>query len=306
MPFALPRAAAALFAVALVADRASAQDLEPRRWTHLPIGLNVVGAGFSTSDLDIFVDPVLDIEDARADLDVAAFSYVHSFALGGRSARVDVRVPYVEGTWSGLLSGEPRSVSRSGLGDPRIRFSVNLIGAPPLRGEEFARFRRENDVTTNVGVAFAVTLPLGEYEPDQLINIGANRFAFRPQVGVLHTRGPWSYELTGSVFLFTDNTDFFNDARLQRDPVYTVQGHVTRTFARGWWLSPGAAWGLGGETEVDGENRNNHIGNLLGGVAAGIPLGRAQSLRFSYTRTETLEDVGFDGDRFVLGWSVRF
>jgi hypothetical protein len=43
---------------------AQAQDLEPRRWSHLPTGLNVIGIGTGWTDGDILFDPVLLIEDA--------------------------------------------------------------------------------------------------------------------------------------------------------------------------------------------------------------------------------------------------
>ena len=43
---------------------AQAQDLEPRRWTPLPAGLNVVGAGYIATRGDVFLDPVLLVEDS--------------------------------------------------------------------------------------------------------------------------------------------------------------------------------------------------------------------------------------------------
>ncbi|MGI9248216.1 MAG: hypothetical protein ACR2QI_04335, partial [Woeseiaceae bacterium] len=45
------------------------QDLEPRRWTPLPPGTDVVGAGYIATNGDIFFDPVLLVEDAEVDVD---------------------------------------------------------------------------------------------------------------------------------------------------------------------------------------------------------------------------------------------
>ena len=42
----------------------AAQDLEPRRWTVFPAGLNVVGAGYARLEGDVSFDPVLQVEDA--------------------------------------------------------------------------------------------------------------------------------------------------------------------------------------------------------------------------------------------------
>jgi hypothetical protein len=37
-----------------------------------------------------------------------------------------------------------------------------------------------------------VQLPTGEYFDDRLINLGTNRFMFRPQIGVQHQRRNWT------------------------------------------------------------------------------------------------------------------
>lgn len=301
----LTRALRCLGIVAATAS-ASAQDLEPRRWTHLPTGLNVVGAGYAYADGDLFLDPVLQVEDAEVEAHLLALTYARSFAFAGKSARVDVLVPYQETEWSGVLEGNPASTRRDGLGDPRVRFSINLIGAPPLAGKEYLDYRGEHPGTTTVGAALAISLPLGEYKEDRLLNLGTNRFSFRPQIGVLHTRGPWSFELTGSTFLFTDNTDFFDGNELQRDPVYAIQTHVVRTLGRGWWVSAGAGYGFGGETEVNGRNNDNHIGDFLSGVSFGFPITKNQGAKLAYIRNRTQQDVGADTDSLVLAWSMRF
>jgi hypothetical protein len=111
----------------------------------------------------------------------------------------------VPGHWEGLLNGEPELLHRQGFADANLRMSANLLGAPALRGKEFAQYKMSNPVTTVVGAAVAITLPTGEYSSDQLINLGSNRWIVRPQLGVLHQRNQWEVELTGSVFLFGDS-----------------------------------------------------------------------------------------------------
>ena len=73
--------------------QAHSQDLEPRRWTPLPPGLNVIGAGYVRTEGDVLFDPVLLVEDAEVSGHTAAISYVRSFALTGNPARLDVVVP---------------------------------------------------------------------------------------------------------------------------------------------------------------------------------------------------------------------
>jgi len=71
-----------------------------------------------------------------------------------------------------------------------------------------------------------VLLPLGKHDDDKLLNLGNNRFAVTPQLGVVHTRGHWSSELTGSVSFFTDNSDFLIDQTREQDPIYDEPTHV--------------------------------------------------------------------------------
>ena len=83
---------------------AQAQDTEPRRWTHLPVGTNVVGTAFGAGRGDIFLDPSLEIEDADFETYTVAASFVHSFDFLGRTARVDIRI----GTINRLFSSSAR------------------------------------------------------------------------------------------------------------------------------------------------------------------------------------------------------
>jgi hypothetical protein len=169
----------------------AAEDIEPRRWTPLPVGTTVVGAGAVLSEGDVAFDPVLKVEDATVKATTTLVSVVHAFSLLGKTARFDVRLPHQHARWEGLLDGEPRTVDRRGLADPRLRLSVNLLGSPALRGKAFGAYRADHPISTVVGAALAVTLPLGEYQKDKLLNLGQNRFAVQPQLGVVHTRGPW-------------------------------------------------------------------------------------------------------------------
>jgi hypothetical protein len=56
------RVGAALAGI-LFAGLCAAQDIEPRRWTPLPVGMNVLGAGIVYTEGDIAFDPVLELED---------------------------------------------------------------------------------------------------------------------------------------------------------------------------------------------------------------------------------------------------
>jgi hypothetical protein len=283
-----------------------AQDIEPRRWTPLPIGMNVLGVGAVHTDGDIALDPVLELEDVTVEVETIALTFLRSFELLGKSARFDVRLPYKDARWKGLLAGEPASTERKGMGDPRLRLSVNFLGAPALKGKEFQTYRASHPINTVIGAALAVTLPLGEYKQDKLLNLGENRYVFRPQLGFVHTRGHWSYELTGSVFLYTDNDDFLGNKKREQDPLYALQTHLTYISSQRWWASIGAGYDQGGESKINGVKQDDQRRDLLYGISAGLSIGLRSSVKLAYIGSRTHEDVGQDTDSIAFAYSIRF
>ncbi len=278
--------------------QAHSQDLEPRRWTPLPPGLNVIGAGYVRTEGDVSFDPVLLVEDAEVSGHTAAISYVRSFAIAGKPARLDLVVPWQNMHWTGLLDGAPAEASRVGLADPNIRLSMILAGGSP-----------DPSASSNTvfGVAVAVSVPLGEYFDDKLLNLGGNRVVVRPQMGVLHTRGKWSYELSGSAFLYEDNNEFFGGSTLQQDPLYAMQGHLIRTFDKpGYWAALSVGYGWNGRSTVDGVRVDDSRRILLSALAVGVPTGKSQGLKIAYIRRRTHTDNGSDTDSLLIAWSHRF
>jgi hypothetical protein len=283
-----------------------AQDIEPRRWSHLPIGANFGGLGYGFSTGDITFNPVLRIEDGQFDLHTAAIQYIHSFELFGKSARFDLAQAYQTGTWEGRLNGAPASVDREGWADSTLRFAVNLVGAPPLSGKEFAAYNAATTCENIVGVGLLVRLPTGEYFDDKLINLGSNRYTFTPQFGWVHNEGKWSTELSGSVNFTTDNDEFFNGKSLEEDPYFVGQAHVSYTFRPGLWLTASTGYGLGGESSINSVPADDPKGNFGWGLSLGIPINRAMGFKLSYIGTRTQEDTGADTDTFSLGFSMMW
>ncbi len=284
----------------------SAQELEPRRWSHLPVDTNYLGIGYVRTEGDIFLDPVLEVEEGTVEVDSLIATYIRTFNWSGKTARVDVRLPLQQARWEGLLEGQPASVEREGMGDPRIRLSVNFLGAPALKGQEYRKYRGTITTTTIAGAALAVTLPLGQYYEDKLLNLGSNRFIIRPQVGAVHVRGPWSFELTGSAFFYTDNDEFWNGNKREQDPLYLVQGHVIHTFSNRMWLSASAGYDWGGKSTINGITKDDKRQDFLYAISAGAPVSRKSSIKLAYVNGRTREEVGSDTDNLVLAYSTLF
>ncbi|HEX7899824.1 MAG TPA: transporter [Planctomycetota bacterium] len=292
----------ALLTVALLC----AQELEPRRWTHLPVGTNIAGVGYLHTDGDLDVEPALRIEEAEVELHTVVASYSRYFGLAGWTARLDAKVPLHYGVWDGLLNGEPTTVRRDGLSDPVLRFSLSFAGAPALEGEDFRAYRQAHPDRAVIGAGLALRVPLGEYMDDKLINLGENRFTLEPQLGAVQHLGPWSFELTGSASFYSANDDFFGGNRLEQDPLWALQAHVVRSFEPGLWVAAGAAYGRAGETEINGEGLDDERGRLLYGLSAGVSAASTHAIRVGYLRQESFRNLGGDSHSLLLTWAIVF
>jgi hypothetical protein len=279
----------------------AAQEMEPRRWTHLPTGQNFVSAAYVQTNATITADPVLRIQSGHAEIDSWFVGYIRTFTLLDKSARIEIREPWHDGRWTGIMNGQPLSIAREGWGDTIARFAVNLIGAPPLDGQAYKDYRAATQVETIVGAALTMQLPTGEYMKDKLINLGSNRFTYRPQLGVVHKRYNWSFEATGAVAFFSDNDSFFRGNKLTQAPLYTLEGHVVYTFKSGIWTAVSAGFGLGGETSINAIEKNDERQDLGWAVSAGAPITDWLALKATYLETRHQAAVGNDVEIFIVG-----
>jgi hypothetical protein len=293
-------------ALVSISNELLCQDLEPRRWSHLPTGLNLVGVGYAYTEADVYFNPAFKITDGTSRINSVGLQFIHMFDLAGKSARISLLVPSLSGRWEGVIDDEHQIIHRRGIGDPRLRMSVNLYGAPALKGAEFAQYRAEHTTNTVVGASLAVTVPLGKYCDDCLINVGNNRWSVRPQIGVVHTRGPWKFELTSSVFVFTDNDDFVDDAILKQKSIYTAQAHVIYIFKPGAWASLSTGYGTGGRISIDQLRTSFEVDNWIWSANFGYPIGKTQSVMLTWLSGRTQNQVGRDSDNLLLGWSIRW
>jgi len=187
-----------------------------------------------------------------------------------------------------------------------VRFAVNLYGAPPLSGKEFAAYRSGVKDDTIVGMGLVVRLPTGEYMEDKLINLGQNRFAFRPQLGINHTHGKWIAEATGEVAFYTDNDDFFNGNKLEQQPIYIIHGHLIHTFRPGLWVSASVGYDYGGENKINDVEKDDNKQDIGWGISFAYPINRQSGFKVSYIGSRKLESTGLDTDTLLTSLSLSW
>src|SRR4051812_34598989 len=243
--------------MALVSAQARAQEAEPRSYSNTPVGLNFLIAGHLYAQGKMAFDPDLSIADATFHSNTELLAYVRSFDLAGQSAKFDMIVPSTSFRAEALVDGQPHERAMTGPGDPRFRLSVNLFGAPALSAKDFAGYRQD----TIVGVSLQVAAPLGNYDNTKLLNLGNNRWSFKPELGISKAWGPWTLELAPSVTLFTDNTDFIGGNIFAQAPIYMLQTHLLYTFKSGAWVSLDGIYFEGGHTSLNGVRSDNEQRN---------------------------------------------
>jgi hypothetical protein len=271
---------AAALAVLTMPVCASAQELEPGAYWPLPTGLNIVTVVNSVNWGDVAFDPAAPIDEASAVINTTAFAFTRAFSLAGRSANAGVVLPVIGGHLEGLYLGEPAEVGRFGQGDPRLRLALNLFGAPAMTPKAFASYRQR----TIVGVSLTVAPPLGQYDSTKLINLGTNRWSFRPEFGVSLAHGQWVVEAMAGVWLFTDNPDFVGGRRRTQDPIAATQVHLTYRFNRRMWLAADANYFTGGQTTIGGKENLDFQRNSRIGATFSSALGRRHAIRMSVSR----------------------
>jgi len=170
----------ALLTQFICGSTAEGQELEPRAYSAAPVGTNFIVATYTHLGGDVLTDPSLPITDVSAAINEFGVGYEHVFEFAGRSASIGLLAPYVSGDVTGKVFDAPNQVHRAGLGDVRFRFAIDLLGGPALTPEEFAR----RAPAAIVGTSLTVVAPTGQYEPAHLINVGTNRWAFKPELGV--------------------------------------------------------------------------------------------------------------------------
>jgi hypothetical protein len=288
-------------AVVAVSGNANAQEAEPRAFSNTPIGLNFLIGGYVFSEGKMAFDPDLAIADAKFNSNTGLLAYIRSFDLGGQSAKFDVIVPTSSFSAQANVNGQPAERQMSGLGDPRFRLSVNLFGAPALSAKDFASYQQD----LIVGVSMQVSAPLGQYDDSKLLNLGNNRWSFRPELGISKAWGPWTFELTPSVMIFSDNKDFFGGNTFSQAPIYTVQGHILYSFKSGLWIALDGLYFIGGHTALNGVRSDNEQANTRAGFTIALPVDRNNSLKLSAsTGVTTRTGSGFSA--IGVAWQYRW
>ncbi len=285
----IPGKLVCLFVLAAGVCTAHAQDIEPRAYSNAPIGVNFLGVGYAQAQSDRY----------RTASEILGYSRV--FEVAGQSARFDAVVPYADLAGTVPFRGQSIGRATDGLTDPLVRLSVNLYGAPALSLQEFADYKQD----LIIGASLTASIPWGQYDNKQLMNLGANRWFLMPAIGVSQAIGPWKLELAQAVTVYSDNKEFFGNNTRSQDPVYSTQGHVIYAFNSGVWVSADATYLTGGRSAINGQWNDDFQENWRFGATLALPINRNHSVKL-YASRGLFSRTGNGYDLLGLAWQYRW
>jgi len=295
--------------VCLGTSTCSPQDLAPRAYIITPIHSNAITLTTSFLDGDLTFDGNIPITDSSARFSVSAISYTHSLSVFGRTANFAATLPYGIGNFRGKVVEAETLAYRSGLLSSSFRFSINLKGGPAMTAEDFGKWRQK----TLLGISLKVVPPSGQYDPTKLINLGANRWAWKPEFGYSRRWSHWILDAYGSCWFFTENPEFFSNNQFSQgihtqtqSPIGAFEGHLGYDFKPRLWISLDGNYWFGGKTSFDGlENPATLQRNSRVGVTASVPLTKHQSLKLSYSNGAYIR-YGGNYQNISFGWQYSW
>jgi len=283
--------------------RSLAQDLDPRAYARVPVDATVLIAGFNYTYGSVVLDPTLPIKDLEAKVESPMLGIARTFSLFGLTSQAYVVLPYSWAQASGKVLGEDSSITRNGFGDTRFRLSVLFLGAPAATVEEFAK----SSPQTVLGASLTVTAPTGQFFSDKLINLGTNRWSFKPEIGLSYVVSKqWYIDLYAGVWFFTTNNSFYPGTSVRsQDPLLTFQTHVSYNINPLMWAGIDFTYYTGGQSSVNDVYQNDRQNNSRIGATFNLPVSSKSAIKFAYS-TGAVIRVGGNFSTISVAWQTVF
>ena len=258
-----------------------AQFTDPRTYDNSPVGINQLSLGYTYARANASIDYSLIIEGAKLNLNVGLLDYTRGVNFFNRFAWVEASVPLAG--LEGAVNSTTVQGSAIGAGDSSFVFGALLKGGPALSLQEFSTFVP----STTLGASVTITAPTGLYNADKILNLGSDRWSFKPEIAVSHPFGPdhsWVIDVYGNAYFFTDNTSYHGREILRQDPLLGLEGHLSYSFSSSVWASVDTRYSFRGNTLVDGTDQDNSQRNFTLGSEVSVSLSPQHSLLFSFAR----------------------
>jgi len=261
--------------------RLYAQFTDPRTYDNTPVGANQLELDYGYARSNTSIDTSLIVSGAKLNLNAGVVDYTRYFGFVHHMAWVEADVPLAG--LSGSITGTDIHGSSTGAGDSSYELAVLLKGGPALSVSQFANYKP----ATTVGMSLTMSAPSGQYNPDKLLNLGADRWSFKPEIAVSQPFGreqKWEFDAYANVYFFTDNSSYHGVEVLRQEALPGLEGHVSYSFINSLWVSLDTRYSYRGDTFINGANQNDSQQNFTLGSEVNVSLNPRNSLVFEFAR----------------------
>lgn len=273
--------AALILSALYCSEQACAQFTDAHNYDNTPVGLNQIELSYAYVHANASVDTSLIITGAKLNLSQGTISYSRYFGLANRLMWVSAGVPFAG--LSGEVSGTGIRGSVAGAGDSSYQVGALIKGGPALTASQFENYKP----TTIVGVSLSMTAPTGLYRPTKILNLGADRWSFKPELALSHPFGPqqkWQLDAYANAFFFTHNTSYQGREILRQEPLPGFEGHISYAPSDRLWVSADTRYSFRGSTSVNGVDQSNPQRNFILGSELNISITSRHSLLFEFAK----------------------
>lgn len=180
-------------------------------------------------------------------------------------------IPFGDAHLDGAAVGGAQ-LSDSGFADPVLLTTFWFVNAPEKK--------------LWAGFTPYLTLPLGSYDRLKGLNLGGNRWAVKPELGVVKGIGERGYlDLVLNGEFYGDNNDFGAGAdpvTLEQDPLLGLEVHASYDVTKQWFVSLDYYLLNGGETTVAGVPQGDRQDNHALGISFFWGIGSNNQLMLQY------------------------
>ncbi len=268
-------------AVLRIPDQLYAQFTDPRTYDNAPVDVNQLELAYAYAHSNASIDAALIVAGAEFNANLGTVYYTRDFNFVHRLGWVEASVPLAG--LGGSVTGTDIQGSTTGAGDSSYELAALLKGGPALSGAQFASYKP----ATTVGTSLTVTAPTGQYNADKILNLGSNRWSFKPEIAVSQPFGPkqrWEFDAYANAYFYTDNTSYHGGKTLRQQPLPGFEGHISYSFTSSVWASLDTRYSFGGDTFVNGVNQNDGQQNFTLGSEVNISCNPRNSLVFEFAK----------------------
>jgi hypothetical protein len=280
-------------------EKGLTQDLDPRAYIKVPVHTIVLGLGYGYTYGGVVTDPTLPVKDVDAKIQTVSLGAAYVFGMLHKTAQISANLPWNWAVVTGSVQETAQRVTRSGLGDMRLRYSLLLIGGPAATFAEISK----SPSRTILGASLSMTIPTGQYLYGKLVNLGTNRWSFKPELALSQPVGNrWLFDVYAGVWFFTTNYSFYpgNSVRSQ-NPLTSFQAHISYNVTPRLWAAINYTYYIGGASTInnilsDDRQENSRVGGTLV-----LPVGKRNSLKLAYS-TGAIIRFGANFSTISVAW----